>query len=471
MPKNANFILKDGATGDIKDIYVVGDQIGQPGQFGCAHRVQRKKDGAQFAAKRIAKTKFEAKDRSFHFKQFGDEIKIMQSLKHQNIIQIVDTFEDVRNLWIVMELCEGGELFDRIKSQPNGNFSELDASGILRQMAEGIRYLHEHKIAHCDLKPDNFLFLNDKPDSPLKIIDFGMSKMVSKPWKFLTTFRGTPYYVAPEVLQGKYLMHCDMWSFGVVAFVMLFGFPPFHDENDDRLFKKIQKGFTPEVKRGYGAWFPESIPTSDAARDLISRCLTMDTSVRLTASEVLEHKWFTGGASDSPLEHMLKNLQDFTSKASLKGEVLAQMVNVMSNEDIAALRDQFKKLDKNGDGFISKEELAEGLGATAADVAKLIALADQDGDGNLSYKELLMTAVNRKLRATEERLYTAFQKFDKDGDGTITKVEIAEVLGIPMADAERLVGEIDQNSDGKIDYEEFFNMMMAKEEGALQDTK
>jgi len=463
-------ILEGGLTDPITTKYKVGSQIGQPGQFGSAHLVTSLKDGTKLAAKRILKTKFARGDIEFHFGQLRDEIKIMTELKHENIIQIYEVFEEKNSLWIVMELCAGGELFDRIKDQPSGNYTEKGAAGVLKQMLEGIKYLHQNRIAHCDLKPDNFLFSSNDTNSCLKIIDFGMSKHVEKPWKYLTSFRGTPYYVAPEVLQKKYLIQCDMWSFGVVMFVMLFGYPPFHDENDDKLFKKIRKGFDPHVKKGFGAFFPAAIPVSEDARDLISRCLLMDTYNRLTAEEALQHKWFHGGAAETPLVDMLKNLDDFTHKIAFRSKVLGTMAEDMSKDDLKALKDSFNKLDKDGNGLISKDELAAGLeGHSQKAIETLIKMADMDGDGNLSWHELLLAATQRKLRATEERLFKAFQQFDKDGDGTITKTEIAQVLQIDETEAAGLVAEIDKNGDGMIDYQEFYDMMMAKESADLKE--
>lgn len=459
-------VLTSSPGGTIKAKYVVGQQIGQPGQFGTAHVVQEKSTGNKFAAKRIGKSKFSHKDRQFHFEQLRNEIQIMLSLDHDNIIKIYETFEDARDIWIVMELCKGGELFDRIKNQPTGNYTEKDAAAVLAQMATGIKYLHDNSIAHCDLKPDNFLFQTKSKESPLKIIDFGMSKMVStNKVKYLTSFRGTPYYVAPEVLQGKYLMQCDMWSFGVVMFVMLFGYPPFHDENDDRLFRKIKAGFSPVVKKGFGAWFPQSIPVSDDARDLIERCLVMDTGKRLTAGEALEHKWFHGGAPDLPLQGVLKSLMEFTGKGALRNHVLQQMADVMTSADLRELRESFKNMDKDGNGRLSVDELkVAGLGEN---VEQLIRLADVDGDGEISWEELLMTAVNRKLRATEERLYLAFSRFDINGDGTISQSELAQVLGVDEKTSSELLAEMDSDEDGTISYEEFYKVMMHKEEEDL----
>ena len=150
--------------------------------------VVEKETKDQYAAKVIDKNKFgSADDRSHHFSQLRNEIRIMSTMEHKNIIKFKEVFEDKDELQIVMECCTGGELFDRIKDQEDEHYTEAKAALILRQCLEGIQYLHKRGIAHCDLKPDNFLFL-DESDSSLKIIDFGMSKHVKRR-AFLTSFR------------------------------------------------------------------------------------------------------------------------------------------------------------------------------------------------------------------------------------------------------------------------------------------
>lgn len=215
-----------GKTDDIKKSYAFGKQLGMPGQFGYAVATTHLQTGEKRAVKVISKARFNrAADRDFHFQQLRAEIEVMKSMNHPNIIRFYEVFENETDLFIVMEMCAGGELFDRIKA--TGTYSEHDASVALRQIFEGIAYMHSKRIAHCDLKPDNFLYSDDGKMSALKIIDFGMSKFVRQRQMF-RSMCGTPYYMAPEVIQGQYNEHSDLWSLGVVMFVMLFGYPPFY---------------------------------------------------------------------------------------------------------------------------------------------------------------------------------------------------------------------------------------------------
>ena len=156
----------------------LGPQLGQPGQFGHAVLATHKASGQKRAVKVISKSKFSrASDKKLHFQELRNEIEVMRTMSHPNIIKLYEVFETESELFIVMELCSGGELFDRIKEQPDGNYSENDAADVLRQICEGLKYMHEHKIAHCDLKPDNFLFSSREKDAQVKIIDLSVERL------------------------------------------------------------------------------------------------------------------------------------------------------------------------------------------------------------------------------------------------------------------------------------------------------
>lgn len=168
-----------GQTAPLTETYTIMKPIGTPGAFGQAFLVKLTQTGEERVVKVISKQKFQIDaQRSDHFEQLRNEIAIMKRARHPNIIRFFKVFESTAELSIVMEVCRGGELFDRI--QELGRFSEQAASVVLKQIVGGLQYLHSQRIAHCDLKPDNFLFLEKTPSSPLKIIDFGMSKVVAK---------------------------------------------------------------------------------------------------------------------------------------------------------------------------------------------------------------------------------------------------------------------------------------------------
>jgi len=403
---------------------------------------------------------------------------------------LFDTYEDENELFIVMELCEGGELFDRIKSEAAtrsaGAYTEKDASQVLRQAFQGLKYMHDQKIAHCDLKPDNFMFLTTARDSPLKIIDFGMSKFVRRR-KYFESLAGTPYYVAPEVIQGHYSEHCDLWSLGVVMFVMIFGYPPFYADQevhgqytDEKIFELIRAGFEAKTKEGYGAHFPSAIPCSNAAKDLMTKLLETDPAKRISASEALEHAWLTGElADDTPrVSAVLRNLSNFSANYKFKRAVLSMMTDSLTDAELTELKKTFAAIDTNGDGVITFAEMKAALEKWGNDpksaddvqhLATLMKVADLDGDGKLSYQELLLTVIQRKLTNKEERLWAAFRKMDLNGDGRVSVEEIQTVLG--AQNARELIAEADKNNDGSVDYDEFLTMWMDRESKTTASSK
>ena len=160
-------------------------------------------------------------------------------MHHPNIIDFAEVFEDPRYLHIVSDLCTGGELFDRITAM--GHYTEADAAKVLAMILRGIAYCHERNICHRDLKPENFLFETPDAHSTLKIIDFGLS-FVFETGEMMSTRVGTPYYIAPEVLQRNYGVECDMWSIGVIMYILLCGYPPFYGDSDPDIFGMVMKG-------------------------------------------------------------------------------------------------------------------------------------------------------------------------------------------------------------------------------------
>lgn len=209
---------------------------------------------------------------------------------------------------LIVELCTGGELFDRIVNayeSEDGSFSEAQASSVIKQTAQGLKYLHTQGIVHRDLKPENLLFKTEDADSEIKITDFGLAKYTSDPnATSMTTACGTPGYVAPEVVSGlEYGSKVDMWSLGVIAYVILCGFPPFYHENHAELFKSIKA-----CKYEFVEPFWDNV--SESAKDLIRKLLVVDPEQRLSADQVLEHPWITnkdGAVSEGALGAHVKD--------------------------------------------------------------------------------------------------------------------------------------------------------------------
>merc|ERR1719223_2140829 len=171
--------------------------------------------------------------------QFREEMAIMKLLDHPNIVRLFETFEDARNVYLVLEICTGGELFDRIVA--DGRFTEQVAARVVQQMLRAINYMHQNYIMHRDLKPENWLLATDAEimATDLKLIDFGLSKRFV-PGEFASTKAGTPYYVAPEVLEGRYAEKSDIWSIGVIMYIMLCGAPPFSGNDTEAVLESVK---------------------------------------------------------------------------------------------------------------------------------------------------------------------------------------------------------------------------------------
>ncbi|KAG9332704.1 hypothetical protein JZ751_014803, partial [Albula glossodonta] len=210
-----------------------------------------------------------------------NEIAVLRKIDHENIVSLEETFETTTNLYLVMTLVTGGELLDRILER--GTYTEKDASRVIQQVLEAVRYLHQMGIVHRDLKPENLLYESPLEDSKIVISDFGLSKMEEQ--GALSTACGTPAYVAPELLQQKiYGKEVDLWAVGVISYILLCGYPPFYDENDTQLYKQI-------VKAEYEFDSPYWDDISDSAKDFISHLLQKDPAERYNCDEALLHSW------------------------------------------------------------------------------------------------------------------------------------------------------------------------------------
>ena len=212
------------SSGLFLDNYDVIKQLGKGG-YGKVYEVKNKKSGEIRACKHLSKLSIK------NLEKFEREINILIKTDHPNIIKLYEVFESQRSLYLVMEECKGGEIFDRIIEhiQNKQMYSEKDAAEMFQQVMSSIEYCHNNGICHRDLKPENLLYLNKGPEknNPIKVIDFGLSQVISQDKK-LTTKVGTAYYVAPEILQGDYTEKCDIWSAGVILYIFLSGDPPFN---------------------------------------------------------------------------------------------------------------------------------------------------------------------------------------------------------------------------------------------------
>lgn len=317
---------------------------------------------------------------------------------------------------------------------------------------------------HRDLKPENFLFANASEDSPLKAIDFGLS-VFFEPGERFHEIVGSSYYMAPEILKRNYGPEVDIWSAGVILYILLCGVPPFWAESDEGIARAIVKSVI-DFERD--PW-PK---VSDNAKDLVRRMLDPNPYTRLTAEEVLEHPWLQNHTviPNIPLGETVRfRLKQFSVMNKFKKKALRVVADQLPMEEIAGIRQMFHMMDTNKDGNLSMDELRKGLhmighGVLEPDVQMIMEAADSDGNGNLDCDEFLAISVHLKQLGNEELLSKAFKYFDKDGNGYIEINELREALGEDdLGPNEQvildIISDVDKDKDGRISYKEFEIMM------------
>ncbi|KAL3599122.1 hypothetical protein D5086_007040 [Populus alba] len=335
---------------DVRNTYVFGRELGR-GQFGVTYLVTHKETKQHFACKSIASRKLINRD---DIEDVRREVQIMHHLTgHRNIVELKGAYEDQHSVNLIMELCEGGELFDRIIAK--GHYSERAAADLCRQIVTVVHNCHTMGVIHRDLKPENFLFLSTHEDSPLKATDFGLS-VFFKPGDVFKDLVGSAYYVAPEVLRRNYGAEVDIWSAGVILYILLSGVPPFWGDTEQVIFDSILRG---HIDFSSDPW--PSI--SSSAKDLVKQMLRADPKERLSAVEVLNHPWMReDGASDKPLDiAVLTRMKQFRAMNKLKKVALKVIAENLSEEEIMGLKEMFKSMDTDNNGTITFEELKAGL--------------------------------------------------------------------------------------------------------------
>jgi len=455
--------------GSVTEMYELDEDKMGEGSFGIVSKAVHKSTGAERAIKSILKQKVERVE-------LEAEVGIMKHLDHPNIIRLYEVFEDFRDMHLVMELCTGGELFCRIVEEEC--FSERQAAAIMQQIASGIWYLHTKSVCHRDIKPENFLIqVPSKRWTPIencviKIIDFGAATFFQA-GQVLDMRIGTPFYVAPQVLDGCYDQACDLWSCGVIMYILLCGYPPFGGSSQQEIVMRVKTGVYAFPDKDW-----EGI--SSDAKDLIGKLLTMDPQARYTAEQARGHTWIKNlapKAKDVPLQgSQLTNMRAFRGQSKLKKAALQVIAQRLREDEIKQLKDMFKSLDQNGDGTVTFQELKEGIdklqvAGKGENLVEIMTDMDVDGSGSIDYTEFLAATLDQKQYQEEQVCWSAFKVFDRDGNGTITRSELEKVL---LNDALGKLGrtksiacimqDVDQDNDGQIDFGEFMQMMRVQED-------
>uniref|UniRef100_A0A7S2QUA3 non-specific serine/threonine protein kinase n=1 Tax=Chlamydomonas chlamydogama TaxID=225041 RepID=A0A7S2QUA3_9CHLO len=446
-----------GETKDIRHDFDFDKILGK-GQFGTTRLAKDRATGKEYACKSISKRKLNSKE---EIEDVQREVQVLYHLAgHPNVVRVKGVYEDKQYVHIVMEVATGGELFDRIVKR--GRYSEKDASTLFRTMVAVVVHCHNMGVLHRDLKPENFLLADDSDEAELKATDFGLS-IFFKEGQVFRDIVGSAFYVAPEVLNRRYSKEADIWSLGVILYILLSGVPPFYGETEEQIFQQVLKG---KLDLSTGPW----ASISDPAKDCVRRMLVRDPKRRATAQQILQHDWMreNGVATDNELEmEVLTRMKRFSAMNRLKKEALKIIATSLPMDEISGMKEIFKDMDKDKSGSITVEEFAQALrrkgnSLPEQEVQRLIAEADMDGSGTIDYEEFLAATINHSKLQREEHLKAAFEHFDIDKDGHITHAELMESLkklGITDEGIQDIIKEVDKDNSGTIEYNEFCAMM------------
>ncbi|CAE7766487.1 CPK2 [Symbiodinium sp. CCMP2456] len=449
----------------IWDRYELEDTTLGEGAFGTVRKARDRSLGTMRAVKRIDKAK------SFALEDVRKEIEMLREMDHPSIVRLYAAYEDSVSIYLVMELCEGGELFDRLIEE--SHLTEPAVQTIMRQVFGAVAHCHDKHIVHRDLKPENFILQKrDAPvdKNPLKLIDFGLAEHC-EPGDFMHTAFGTILYVAPEVLQQQYDRACDIWSCGVMMYCLLCGSPPFHGSSDAEIMHRVMRGkFSMRGTR----WSP----VSDVAKNLIEQCLNKDRQKRITAADALNHPWFQrpAEASGMPLHpDLLANLKAFSTENRFKKAALTAAAYQLTDEEQEEIRQTFQRLDSDCDGFVTLEDLQTCF-QESVDLSPLLNVAevmdnlDHNQDGRLEYTEFIAAAMDQRLHRNEQLCWRAFKAFDRDGDNRITYPDLQHVLQDPdllhevpnCRSAWQYFQKMDVDGDGEVTFDDFMRMLRAQ---------
>ena len=468
---NNDVIVTDSGTNP-EEVYQKIKPIGE-GSFGEVWQVRHKQLGKNFAMKIMQKSQ------GINIKEIENEINILKQLDHPNILKILEFHMTKDKIYIISDFCKEGELFHEIKRR--NKFSELETAFVIHQILGAIRYCHKMRVIHRDIKPENVMITERESNGYLhvKLIDFGTAKIFSE-GNMQRGLVGSSYYIAPEVIKGKYDESCDEWSIGVIMYIMLTGMPPFFGSDDESVLNHVSEGKYDTTLESYRR-------LSDNAKDLITKLLKFDPKERISSKDALNHPWFQTEEFKSVYQlintvnhneamEMFQNLENYRSSNLIKCAVLAYLVHQNTNipQCLEATK-LFKDIDLNHDGKLDPYELEQayikycGLSEKDAKNKRNIIFTniDTDNNGYIESEEFIRACINPRLFNSQNYIKFAFDYFDTDRSYTISIDEIeAKFLQTiknqnskTKKELKKLFDKIDLNHDGQISFEEFTLMI------------
>ncbi|CAK9196838.1 unnamed protein product [Sphagnum jensenii] len=440
--------------------YELGHEVGR-GHFGhtCFARVRRGDlKGQPIAVKIISKAKMTT---AIAIEDVRREVKILRALTgHENLVRFYDACEDNLNVYIIMELCEGGELLDRILSR-GGRYSEDDAKIVVRQILSIVSFCHLQGVVHRDLKPENFLFTTKDEHAQLKAIDFGLSDFI-KPDEKLNDIVGSAYYVAPEVLHRSYSLEADVWSIGVITYILLCGSRPFWARTESGIFRAVLRA-DPSF---------EELPwpsVSAQAKDFVKRLLNKDLRRRMTASQALMHPWI-GGNQKVPLDILIYRLvRSYLRSSSMKRAALKALSKTLTEDELVYLRAQFMLLEPNKNGRVTFENFKTALLKNATEAMKesrvfeILSTMESLSFKKMDFPEFCAAAISvHQLEGTDRWEYharSAYEIFEKEGNRVISIEELAREMGLAPSVPAQVFHDWVRHSDGRLSFVGFAKLL------------
>ncbi|KAI9120554.1 hypothetical protein K1719_007587 [Acacia pycnantha] len=444
--------------------YELGEEMGR-GHFGYTCSAKGKKGslkGQDVAVKVIPKSKMTT---AIAIEDVRREVKMLRALTgHKNLVQFYEAYEDDDNVYVVMELCKGGELLDRILSR-GGKYSEEDAKVVMIQILSVVAFCHLQGVVHRDLKPENFLFTSKDENSTLKAIDFGLSDYV-KPDERLNDIVGSAYYVAPEVLHRSYGTEADMWSIGVIAYILLCGSRPFWARTESGIFRTVLKA---DPSFDEAPWPSLSVD----AIDFVKRLLNKDHRKRLTAAQALCHPWLANHHDDVkiPLDMIIpKFVKAYTCSSSLRKSALGALAKTLTVAQLAYFRGQFTQLGPTKNGFISLQNFKTAFLRSSTDASKdsrvldYVNMISSIQYRKLDFEEFCAAAISvHQLEAMEnweQHARRAYELFEKRGNRPIMIEELASELGLsPSVPVHVVLQDWIRHADGKLSFLGFVRLL------------
>ena len=463
---------------DITNHYEVIKKIGE-GSYGKIYKAKNKISNELRAMKQMEKSKIK------NLQTFKNEIEILSKMDHPNIIKLFEVYEDPKYFYLINDLCTGGELLNKILNKKKETpFNEKEAVNIFKQLVSAISYCHNINIVHRDLKPENILFVNDDINSPIKIIDFGFSQEFknnnninnngngkNSKDKNMSSKVGTVYYMSPEILQGNYNELCDIWSLGVILYIILCGYAPFQGKNDQEIYKSIQNG---KVDFSQKEW--KTI--SKNAKELILHMLC-PANKRYSAKQVLKHVWLNNKNINEKFNELSVNIDSlvqYKDSNKLRKIILIFIAFRLKDEEIKNIKQNFSFFDKEKKGVINYQDfkyLFEKLTANNEEykdlkVDEIFKSIDINNSGKIDYTEFLAATIEKNLYLKDEYLKEAFDSFDCNLNGKISVSDIKQTLNLqdnneydPIIN--QWIKENDFDDDNELNFNEFKKMMSLNE--------